>query len=279
MTRIRARAPPCPIHPRKTAHERKTPLAVRAEGHASLAPGMMVARPKETLELPQLRLRGRSFMALVLAPEFPMATWFAALDRQIQQSASFFAERPVVIDLSTAVKGGGPSAAPIVLDGLAARDLRIVGVEGVEPALLAATAWERLAKDLPGRELALEARPAEADEAPMAAVSPSLLIDQPVRSGQSVVFEDGDVTIVGHVASGAEVIAGGSVHIYGALRGRAIAGLRTGEAARIFCRKLEAEMVGVDRLYRTAEHWGSTLQGRAAQVLSDRGILRLSALD
>jgi septum site-determining protein MinC len=245
---------------------------------------MMAARPKETLELPQLRLRGRSFMALVLAPEFPMATWFATLDRQIQQSASFFAERPVVIDLSTAVKGGGPSAAPIVLDGLAARDLRIVGVEGVEPALLAGTAWERLAKDLPGRELALEARAptldgSEAAAAEVATVSPSLLIDQPVRSGQSVVFEDGDVTIVGHVASGAEVIAGGSVHIYGALRGRAIAGLRTGEAARIFCRKLEAEMVGVDRLYRTAENWGSGLQGRAAQVSSDRGILRLSALD
>ncbi len=82
-----------------------------------------------------------------------------------------------------------------------------------------------------------------------------------MRSGQSIVFEDGDVTIVGHVGSGAEVIAGGSIHIYGSLRGRAIAGLRTGAAARIFCRKLEAEMVGVDRLYRTAEHWGEGLHG------------------
>jgi septum site-determining protein MinC len=92
-------------------------------------------------------------------------------------------------------------------------------------------------------------------------------------------FEHGDVTIVGAVASGAEVIAGGSIHVYGPLRGRAIAGVRTGEAARIFCRRLEAEMVGVGRRYRTAEDWGSGLQGRAVQVWCDRGSLRLTALD
>jgi septum site-determining protein MinC len=99
-----------------------------------------------------------------------------------------------------------------------------------------------------------------------------------VRSGQSVVFEEGDVTVVGAVASGAEVIAGGSIHVYGALRGRAIAGLKSGQAARIFCSRLEAELVGVDRLYRTAEHWGADLQGRAVQVRCDRRELRLSAL-
>jgi septum site-determining protein MinC len=99
-----------------------------------------------------------------------------------------------------------------------------------------------------------------------------------VRSGQSVIFEEGDITVVGAVASGAEVIAGGSIHVYGALRGRAIAGLKSGQGARIFCRKLEAELVGVDRLYRTAENWGAELHGRAVQVRCDRGALRLSTL-
>ncbi|MBS0492125.1 MAG: septum site-determining protein MinC, partial [Proteobacteria bacterium] len=60
--------------------------------------------------------------------------------------------------------------------------------------------------------------------------------------------------------------------------GRAIAGLRTGADARIFCRRLEAELVGVDHLYRTAEHWGADLHGHAVQVRCDRGALRLSAL-
>ena len=68
------------------------------------------------------------------------------------------------------------------------------------------------------------------------------------------------------------------MHVYGPLRGRAIAGLRT-TGARIFCRKLEAELLGVDQLYRTAENWGADLHGRAVQVRCDRGALRLSALD
>jgi len=218
-------------------------------------------------------------MALVIAPEFPMAGWFAALDHQIQQSAAFFAERPVIVDLKAALKDGGPSAAPIVLDGLAARNLRLVGVEGVDPALLAGTQWEGLPKAMAGRDLTPEPQGASQETSGAATVSPSLVIDQPVRSGQSIVFEDGDVTIIGHVASGAEVIAGGSIHIYGALRGRAIAGLRTGESARIFCRKLEAEFLGVDRFYRTAEHWGAVLHGKAVQAACDRGVLKLSTLN
>ncbi|HEX7761793.1 MAG TPA: septum site-determining protein MinC, partial [Caulobacteraceae bacterium] len=132
----------------------------------------------------------------------------------------------------------------------------------------------------PGREIGAN-RPSAA-HAPAAAPPPpspppSLVIDRPVRSGQSVIFEHGDVTVIGPIASGAEVIAGGSIHVYGALRGRAIAGLRTGEAARIFCRRLEAELVAVGGLYRTAEHWGAELHGRAVQVRRDHGVLKLSA--
>ena len=238
----------------------------------------------ETLDLPHIGLRGRSFMALVLAPEFPMTDWFAAFDRQLKAGGEFFAARPVVADLTATLKGGGPDAVEIVLDGLEARNLRLIGIEGVDAAQLAGTRWERLTKTLHGREAAIQAKadaPAAVDPAPPEAppAAPSLLIDKPVRSGQSIVFADGDITIVGSVSSGAEVIAGGSVHIYGALRGRAIAGLKTGAAARIFCRKLQAEMVGVDQLYRTAEHWGAALHGRPVQILCDRGALRLSALD
>jgi septum site-determining protein MinC len=234
--------------------------------------------------LPTIRIRGRSFMALVVAPEFPMAGWFAALDEQMRGVADFFGERPVVVDLS-ATADGGPEAALIVLDGLEARDLRLVAVEGIDRRMLAGTRWARLASELHGREAPFEGRrrplePELADPAPEPSpAAPSLLIDRPVRSGQSIVFEDGDVTIVGPVASGAEVIAGGSIHVYGALRGRAIAGLRTGGAGRIFCRRLEAELVGIDRLYRTAEHWGPALHGHAVQVLYDRGSLRLAAFD
>ena len=237
----------------------------------------------ETISLPTIRVRGRSFMAMVLAPEFPFADWFAALDRQLAGSPAFFADRPVVVDLAGVLEVVGKESLPVALDGLAARGLRIVGVEGVPPARLAGTRWAETPTSLHGRDVALTprlgrsgaGRPAE--PAPVAAGS-SLLIDRPVRSGQSIVFEDGDIIVVGPVASGAEVIAGGSVHVYGALRGRAIAGLKT-IGSRIFCRRMEAEMVGVDALYRTSDNWGPELHGRAVQVACDRGALRLSAFD
>ncbi len=94
----------------------------------------------------------------------------------------------------------------------------------------------------------------------------SLLLDTPVRSGQSVVFGTGDVTIIGSVASGAEVVAGGSVHIYGTLRGRAVAGVAGNGSARIFCRRLEAELLAIDGLYRTADDIEPQLRGKPAQA-------------
>ncbi|WP_293675764.1 septum site-determining protein MinC [uncultured Phenylobacterium sp.] len=236
----------------------------------------------ETLSLPWIRIRGRSFMAMVLTPAPPFSDWFAALDRQLGGAPGFFAERPVVVDLSAVAEAVGPDALPVALDGLATRGMRIVGVEGIPAGRLSGTRWADLATNLHGRDVALEPRPGrpagEPAPAPAAAPSASLLIDQPVRSGQSIVFEEGDVIVVGSVASGAEVIAGGSVHVYGPLRGRAIAGLKTA-GSRIFCRRLEAEMVGVDALYRTAENWGPDLHGRPVQVRCDRGALRLSAFD
>ncbi|WP_165837155.1 septum site-determining protein MinC [Phenylobacterium hankyongense] len=236
----------------------------------------MSAAAQDAPLAPKVRFWNRSFMALVVAPDFPMADWFAALDHELARAPAFFRGRPLVVDLSAAGAKDGAVAA-IVLDGFEARDLRLVGVEGVDASLLAGTPWARLARGLPGRDLA-----APPQEGPAPDVRPApgtLLIDRPVRSGQSIVFEAGDVTVIGAVASGAEVIAGGSIHVYGPLRGRAIAGLRSGPEARIFCARLEAELVGIDRLFRVAEHWGAPLHGRPAQVLCDRGALRLSALD
>ena len=89
---------------------------------------------------------------------------------------------------------------------------------------------------------------------------------EPVRSGQSLIFTEGDITIIGSVASGAEVIAGGSIHVYGTLRGRAMAGTMGNAAARIFCRKLEAELVAIDGYYKTAEDLGPDLRGKAVQL-------------
>jgi septum site-determining protein MinC len=100
-----------------------------------------------------------------------------------------------------------------------------------------------------------------------------------VRSGQSVFFPDGDVTVLGSVGSGAEIIAGGSIHIYGTLRGRAMAGMSGNRAARIFCSKIEAELLAIDGFYRTAEDLDSALRGRLVQAWLNGEVLMVTAMD
>jgi septum site-determining protein MinC len=107
----------------------------------------------------------------------------------------------------------------------------------------------------------------------------SLLLDSPVRSGQSVFFPDGDVTVLGSIASGAEVMAGGSIHVYGALRGRALAGAGGNRQARIFCSRIEAELLSVDGYYRTAEEVEASLRGRPAQAWLNGDTLVVATLE
>ena len=100
-----------------------------------------------------------------------------------------------------------------------------------------------------------------------------------MRSGQSVIFPEGDVTVIGAVASGAEIVAGGSIHVYGALRGRAIAGSTGNARARIFCRNFEAELMVINGLYKAADEMGSHLRGRPIQAWLENDAMILTALD
>jgi septum site-determining protein MinC len=106
----------------------------------------------------------------------------------------------------------------------------------------------------------------------------SLLLDSPVRSGQSIVFPDGDVTVVGSVGSGAEIVAGGSIHVYGTLRGRAMAGVNGNASARIYCHRMEAELLAIDGYYQTAEEISESLRDRPVQALLDGNVMRITPL-
>ena len=94
-----------------------------------------------------------------------------------------------------------------------------------------------------------------------------------------MIFPAGDVTVLGSVASGAEVVAGGSIHIYGALRGRAMAGSMGDGKARIFCRKNEAELMAIDGYYRTAEDTDAALRGRPVQARLEGKGLTIAVLE
>ncbi|MEP3046543.1 MAG: septum site-determining protein MinC [Roseibium sp.] len=94
----------------------------------------------------------------------------------------------------------------------------------------------------------------------------SIVVTEPVRSGQRIMHPEGDVTVIGSVSSGAEIIAGGSIHVYGALRGRALAGVSGEDGARIFCSKLDAELVSINGLYKVADDFDGTLRNSPAQI-------------
>jgi septum site-determining protein MinC len=109
---------------------------------------------------------------------------------------------------------------------------------------------------------------------------PTRLITDPVRSGQQVYAENSDLIVLAPVSSGAELIADGCIHIYGALRGRAIAGAKGNPQARIFCKKLEADLVAIAGVYMVAEQMPNKLQGKSVQVyLGDEGNIVIEALD
>jgi septum site-determining protein MinC len=215
-----------------------------------------------------IRLRGRSFIAFVLAPWVPIPSWLAELDKWRKSSPDFFVGKPIILDLAK-VSLSATELAQLV-ESLGTYGIRVMGFENAESDSLDST--------LP--PLLTGGRPASGAEAVSRREEPnSLLVERPVRSGQSIVFLKGDVTVLGSVASGAEIVAGGSIHVYGALRGRAMAGSAGNLRARVFCSKNEAELISIDGYYRTAEDMDATLRGRAGQCWLQDRVLTIAALD
>ena len=145
-----------------------------------------------------------------------------------------------------------------------------------EPATTQATAPAAPAAAEPAP--AAKAAPASA-AAKQATAGPGLIQTTPVRSGQQVYAENRDLTVLSAVGAGAEAIADGSIHIYGALRGRALAGAQGNEEARIFCREFHAELVAVAGHYKVLEDIPAELRGKPVQVWLEKGQLKLAALD
>jgi septum site-determining protein MinC len=222
-----------------------------------------------------MRFRGRSYMAFVLSPEPPIADWLTELGKSTRGSAGFFLGRPAVLDLA-AVKLSNSAIAHLV-GQLEALGIRIMGIEGA--------AADQLGAGLPpalkgGRAVAIEPVEATSRDTAAAKQEPaSLLLDTPVRSGQSIFFPNGDVTVLGSVASGAEIVAGGSIHVYGTLRGRAMAGASgDNRRARIFCSRIEAELLAISGYYRTIDDLEPSLCAGPVQAWLEGEKLMIAAL-
>ena len=114
---------------------------------------------------------------------------------------------------------------------------------------------------------------------PARAGEPGMMQATAVRSGQQVYADNRDLTVLAAVGAGAEVIADGSIHIYGALRGRALAGAQGNAKARIFCREFHAELVAIAGHYKVLEEIPADLRGKAVQAWLEGDQLKIAALD
>lgn len=126
---------------------------------------------------------------------------------------------------------------------------------------------------------------AQADPEPEQVVAPapvsavSLMHTQPVRSGQQVYAQGRDLVVAASVGAGAEVIADGSIHVYGPLRGRALAGAQGDGKARIFCREFNAELVAIAGRYKVMEEVPPELRGKPVQVWLEEDSLHLAEIN
>ena len=123
------------------------------------------------------------------------------------------------------------------------------------------------------------ATPAPVPATPAKAPQPGRMQTSNVRSGQQLYAENCDLTVMATVGAGAEVIADGSIHIYGTLRGRALAGAQGNTTARIFCREFHAELVAIAGHYKVLDDVPDTLRGKAVQVWLEQDQIKIAALD
>jgi septum site-determining protein MinC len=257
------------------------------------------AKSAEAVTYP-FQLRGGAFTVLVLRLDDPKdPTLFKLLADKIAQAPNFFRHAPVVIDLQNLAE-----APPFNMAELGRRlrqhQLVPIGVqnateeqnraainagwsifpEGREAALRESQAAPTIARPVPpplqespatttaAASAGTKSEPGDAEDE-VATGSPARLLTQPVRSGRQVYAHGGDLVVMSSISPGAELLADGHIHVYGALRGRALAGVSGDLTARIFCRSLEAELVSVAGYWRVREDIPEAIIGKPAQVFLD----------
>ena len=218
------------------------------------------------------------------------------LGAKVDQAPDFFRNTPVVIDLSELSPRTDDVQFPLLVGLLRGYGMIPVGVRGGDDAQNeAAEAMELaiLGDAYVRKPRAVAAKSAPQPGAPATQAAPGgaraktpkptsgpafKLVTRPVRSGQRVYAAGGDLSVVGPVSSGAELLADGNIHIYGPLRGRAIAGLNGDRKARIFCQDLHAELISVAGHYRVSENIPVALKGVPVQIFLDEEVLRIEKL-
>ena len=224
-----------------------------------------------------IELKGSSFtLSVVHLHDAKPEVIRQALEDKIAQAPAFLKHVPVVINVSDL---DAPINWQRLQQAVTSTGLRIVGISGCKDAELKAEI-DRAGLPLlnEGKEKAPRAAPTEAvPPAPPveidSTVTKTRLIDLPVRSGQRIYAPNCDLIVTSHVSAGAELIADGNIHVYGMMRGRALAGASGDREAQIFCTHLTAELVSIAGEYWLSDKIPAEFYGKAARLqLADNAL-------
>ena len=222
--------------------------------------------------LPPLRLKSQSHALVTLEVQNPHDGNFdTLLAEKIAQAPGFFSVAPVVLDFTNSPLQANEIDLAAISERVRSYGLIPVGIQSGNPDLARRAADIGLAKIIPGETHHV----GTAAESPP---RPPLIIREPIRSGRSIYAAGGDLIVLASVSAGAEVLADGSIHIYGTLRGRALAGINDDQQARIFVSTLEAELVSISGYYMAAEDFLPEWRGKRTQLFLQEGYLRFGAL-
>ncbi|GJL37406.1 Septum site-determining protein MinC [Phytobacter ursingii] len=226
-----------------------------------------------------IELKGSSFtLSVVHLHDAKPEVIRQALEDKIAQAPAFLKHAPVVINVSDLE---GPVNWSPIQQTILETGLRVVGISGCKDSELKADI-ERAGlplltegKEKPQRQVA-----APAPVAPVVTpVTKTRLIDLPVRSGQRVYAPNCDLIVTSHVSAGAELIADGNIHVYGMMRGRALAGAGGDKDAQIFCTHLTAELVSIAGEYWLSDQIPADFYGKAARLRIANNALTIQPLD
>ena len=202
-----------------------------------------------------------------------------ALDEKKQQTSHFLAKSPIIIDCQLLGERSLElefAELKILMTQVGFVPVGLRNLWEAAEALAIDAGWALLRPSKqqvtpntpPPTEITLEQEPSEA-------VQRLLVLDRPVRSGQQVYCPHGDIVVLQHTSAGSELLAGGSVHVYGALRGRVLAGVQGDTQARIFCERLEAELIAIAGRYRLLDDIESNLKGQAVMIYLEQEKLKI----
>ncbi|MGB1311672.1 MAG: septum site-determining protein MinC, partial [Leucothrix sp.] len=204
------------------------------------------------------------------------------LEAKRDEVPAFFQNSPVIVDCTNVADVLSEVDLPALKQKLSDLSFVPVGIRGIEPeqqVMVTNAGWPTLrsaakkkVKSEEGTDSIAQAsdEPVKSDQprqAPSKAEGNSTeVFEKPVRSGQQVYVDSGDAVLLTHTSAGSEVMAGGSIHVYGAIRGRVLAGVHGDVSARIFCKSLDAELIAIAGCYQLLDEGNTDLRGKPAMI-------------